>query len=144
MWQNYFKIAFRNFSKNRVFSGINLLGLSIGMATSILVFIWVQNEWSFDAYHPNAKRIQRIICHWGGTGEVIDINSIPYELKLLAEERIPGIEEFYMLRPASNNPLVYLEDGKVLEERQMAYVSDNWLRDFDYEILAGSHETNYH
>src|SRR5665647_3416481 len=60
MFKNYFKTAFRNMWKNKVTSLINLLGLSVGMTAAVFIFLWVQNEISYDTYHPDAKDIYRI------------------------------------------------------------------------------------
>lgn len=138
MWSNYIKIALRSLSKNKLFTSINVLGLTIGMAATLLIYIWVQNEWTFDAYHPNSDRIHRIICHWNGAGEVININAIPIRLKEAADEKIPEIEEFYIVKPAFDQPLVKTSDGKVLVEKAMAYVNETWLEAFDYEVLEGA------
>ena len=57
MIRNYFKIAFRNLLRNKVFSTINILGLAIGMASAILIFLWIQNEVSHDQFHEKKGRI---------------------------------------------------------------------------------------
>ena len=60
MFKNYFKIAWRNLWRNKVFSAINILGLSIGLACCILIFLFIQNELSYDTYHQHAKNIYRV------------------------------------------------------------------------------------
>ena len=60
MFNNYLKIAFRNLIKHRGYSFINTMGLSVGMATFILIALYVKYEFSFDTYHKNAERIFRI------------------------------------------------------------------------------------
>src|SRR5438045_9645804 len=57
MLQNYFKIAFRNLLRNKAFSFINILGLAIGMASAILILLWIQNEVSHDRFHAKLDRI---------------------------------------------------------------------------------------
>ena len=53
MFKNFFKIAFRNLWRNKGFSAINIFGLTIGMASAILILLWIQNEMSFDLFHKN-------------------------------------------------------------------------------------------
>ena len=65
---HYLKIAIRNLRTNKVFTLINVFGLSLGLAAALLIFIWVQNEWTFDGYHKNSDQIYRMICHWQGEG----------------------------------------------------------------------------
>lgn len=64
MFKNYFKIVFRNAKKNPLYVFINILGLSIGMAVSILIFLFVQHELSYDTYHANSDRIYRVSRNW--------------------------------------------------------------------------------
>src|SRR6187402_985477 len=69
MLQNYFKVAWRTLSANRVYSSINILGLSVGMAVAILVGLWIWDECSFDTYNRQYKRIavvkQTVIANGG-------------------------------------------------------------------------------
>src|SRR5215471_7620680 len=60
MFKNYFKIAWRNLIKNRVFSIINILGLAIGLGCFLLIALWVMDELSFDKFNKKANRIFRI------------------------------------------------------------------------------------
>ncbi|MCW3117163.1 MAG: macB 22, partial [Chitinophagaceae bacterium] len=57
MIKNYFKIAFRNLVRNKVFSFINMLGLALGMACSLLILLWVQDERNVDNFHKNGKQL---------------------------------------------------------------------------------------
>ncbi|MFC3881753.1 ABC transporter permease [Algoriphagus namhaensis] len=61
MLKNYFKIAYRNLLKNKAYSLINILGLGVGMACCVLIFMFVQDELSYDSYHENGDRIYRVI-----------------------------------------------------------------------------------
>ena len=60
MLRNYIKIAFRNLSKNKLYSFINIAGLAIGMACAILIFKWVQNELGYDRFIKNADSVYRL------------------------------------------------------------------------------------
>jgi len=61
MFRNYLKIAFRNLKKNKLHSFINIAGLAIGMAVSILILSFVWFEWSFDRFHSKSEQIYRVI-----------------------------------------------------------------------------------
>jgi putative ABC transport system permease protein len=61
MFKNYFKTAWRNLMKNKVFSFINIAGLSIGIAVSFVILMYVRDELSFDKFNVNANRIVRVI-----------------------------------------------------------------------------------
>ena len=72
MFQNYFKIALRNLLKHKLHTGINLIGLSLGLGVAILVFFFVQFELSFDSFHPESEKIFRIKSHEMVDGEMIE------------------------------------------------------------------------
>src|SRR5215470_9425861 len=57
MFRNYLKVAFRNLWKNKGFSFINITGLAIGMASAILILLWIQNELTYDQFHTKKDRI---------------------------------------------------------------------------------------
>ena len=63
MLKNYLIIALRNIKRNKVYSVINMLGLATGMACCILITIYIQFEFSYDRYHPNADRIYRVMIN---------------------------------------------------------------------------------
>src|SRR6476619_751932 len=60
MIKNYFKTAVRNLWRNKTTSFINLFGLAVGMTAAVFIFLWVQNEISFDSYHPDKENIYLI------------------------------------------------------------------------------------
>src|SRR5450432_934991 len=62
MIKNFFKVAFRNLMWNKFFSIINISGLAIGMASAILIFLWIQNEINYDRFHTNGDRLYQV---WG-------------------------------------------------------------------------------
>ena len=60
MYYSYIKAALRNFSRNRIFGVINIIGLSIGMAAALILILFVINELGFDRFHEKADRIYRV------------------------------------------------------------------------------------
>src|SRR5450432_2148148 len=82
MIRNYFKIAWRNLLKNKAFSFLNISGLAIGMASAMLILLWVQNEVSYDRFHKNKDDIYetwnrgningKLYC-WDNTPEILGI-----------------------------------------------------------------------
>src|SRR5450631_1379418 len=61
MFKNYFKIAWRNLIKNKVYSIINILGLAAGMAVALLIALWIWDEVTFDNYHTNHKQLAQVM-----------------------------------------------------------------------------------
>lgn len=134
------KIAGRQILRNKVFASINLAGLTVGMTTALLSLIWVQNEWSFDRFYPDAQKIYRIICHWEGSGEHLTVPQVPIQLCDLAREEISEIEELFILALAWDYPLIKTSTSEFFEENDLAYISDNWLDQFGYLATQGSIE----
>lgn len=60
MLKNYALITIRNLFRNKVYSFINIAGLAIGLTCSMLIFLWVQDELSFDTFHPKADRLYQV------------------------------------------------------------------------------------
>ena len=60
MLKNYFRVAFRNLWRNKIFSGINIAGLSVGLASCMLILLYLKDEVSFDRFHKNQAQIFRI------------------------------------------------------------------------------------
>ena len=138
MIKTYFKIAYRNLFKNKIFSTINITGLSIGMAAALLIFVWVQNELTFDNYHKDADRLYRMITHIDVGNDVWNWGSVPYMLTEVAPEEIPEIEALVTVGHIFNNPVLKTADGSLFTEKEFAYVDEKWLAFFDYQIAEGS------
>lgn len=70
MIRNFFKVAFRNMFRNKAFSVINIAGLTIGMASAILILLWVQNEMSYDRFHANLNRLYEVFGNDVADGKI--------------------------------------------------------------------------
>ncbi len=93
MIYNYIKIAFRSLWVNKLFSAINIVGLSIGMAAAMIIFIWVQNELSFDKYHKDADRIYHTVANLDFGTEMWHFGSVPIPFVEDARREVPEIEQ---------------------------------------------------
>src|SRR5262245_9491014 len=95
MLVNYFRIALRHLSKNRIFSAINLFGLTLGFLCFTLLSLYVYDELSFDNFHSDADRMYRILHHErqndGSARDVILTNA---RIGPGSIEQIPGVEDF--------------------------------------------------
>jgi putative ABC transport system permease protein len=68
MFKNNLKIAWRNLIKDRQFTFLNLLGLSTGLACTLLIYLWIQDEYQFDKFHENDARLYQLMEHRKGNG----------------------------------------------------------------------------
>ena len=97
MLRNYLKIAWRNIWKNKVFSAINIFGLSIGLACCILMFLLIQHELSYDKFNVQAKNIYRITSVMDGTDGKRNLAITPAPWAPLMKKDYPEIKNFVRL-----------------------------------------------
>ncbi|HZG25993.1 MAG TPA: ABC transporter permease [Chitinophagaceae bacterium] len=93
MLKNHLKIAFRNLLRSKSFSAINISGLAIGMASAILIFLWIQNEMSFDLFHKNKDHLYEVWSRSVLNGELQSWNSTPKVLGPALKQEYPEIAE---------------------------------------------------
>jgi putative ABC transport system permease protein len=92
MIKNYLKIALRNIRRYSTYSILNISGLAIGMASSILILLWVQDEWSYDRHIRNADNIYRVIENQNPSGGESSLFAVsPGELTIALKEEYPEI-----------------------------------------------------
>ncbi len=101
MIRSYFKIAWRNLIKNRIYSIINIGGLAVGMGVAVLIGLWVYDELNYDKYHPNYERVAQVLQHQTYNGEVGTQEANP---AVLAEEirNVYGSDFKYVLQATWN------------------------------------------
>jgi ABC-type antimicrobial peptide transport system permease subunit len=139
MIKNYFITAWRSLWRNKTVTFINLLGLSVGMAAAVLILMWVQNEKSFDTYHPYAKNIYRIVNHLRiSKSEKWDWENSPLDLAVTAKQDIPEIELTTRLQQSRFEEPVLNVNNKLFAEKQCGYIDSNWFDMFHYDLKQGN------
>ena len=138
MFRNYLKTAFRNLWKRKVHSVINLLGLSVGMASFILIVAWVANELSFDRFHTKADRIYRLCLEADlGTHLKAPITNGPAGPAIA--ELYPGVLNAVRITGPENVPVKY-EDRQFSEEN-VTYTDRDFFQVFSFPLLQGNPAT---
>lgn len=131
MFKNYLKIAWRNLIKSKSFSILNVLGLSTGMACSILILLWVQNEVSYDQFHTDAKRTYRFIVNSGDFKTAVSSAGMGPDLK----DELSEIESVVRITKFQN--VIFKVGDAVYEENHFLYVDSNFLSFFDFPLIRG-------
>jgi putative ABC transport system permease protein len=135
MIKNYFKIAWRNLLKNKVYSFINIGGLSIGLTISLLIYLWIKDELSIDAFHEKGDRIYTITSKEFIDGNVTGYYDTP---GLLGEELKRAIPEVEL----SCNWSGYDERTFALKEKKLkftgTFAGEDYFKIFSYPLLQGS------
>ncbi|MFM8832635.1 MAG: ABC transporter permease, partial [Cytophagales bacterium] len=138
MLRNYIKIAFRSLVKNQMYSIINIGGLSIGRASSILIFLWVADEYAYDTFHPHYKEIYRVYMQAEWNGHIGTQNSLPYRLKDAMLEKSSSIKYSVMTNWGEGNML------QVGDNRLNKYgisASQDFFKIFGFQFLSGDPST---
>src|SRR5688500_19895286 len=98
MLKNYFKLAWRNMVKNKVYSAINIIGLAIGLAVCMLIVLYVGHESSYDRFHKNADRIYWLRTKLKLGGDSVFMPYLNYSAAPMVSQREPSVEGFVRLR----------------------------------------------
>ncbi|MEO6904756.1 MAG: ABC transporter permease [Ginsengibacter sp.] len=138
MIKNYFKIAFRNLWKNKVFSFINIMGLTVGMTACFLIFLYVKFELSYDSFHTKADRIYRVVSDIKTPTEVLHASGPAWAVAPNAKDEFPEIESF--VRITNDNMLIKKGNIKFQEEHA-AWADSAIFNVFDFKLLKGNPNT---
>jgi putative ABC transport system permease protein len=137
MLKNYFKTAWRHLMKNKFYSGINILGLSVGLAVGIIILLWVQDELGFDGFHKNAANIYRLEIR-GGTGSSKQIFSIGVApIGPLAKQELPDVIDQVRLTGNYNFSLYKYQD-KVFGDENAVFADPSFFSIFDFPLIRGN------
>ena len=137
MWKNYLITSIRNLKKHKGHSLINILGLAIGMAASLLIFLYVHNELSYDMFHSKADRIQRVLFldkSMGVSNTYAGITFVAMGPEIPKE--IPEVEEAVRIMRRGRQPLK-LGDRRIYT-KDMVLVDAAIFKIFDFKLLEGN------
>ncbi len=139
MFKNYFKTAWRNLWKNKVYSFINIAGLAIGMAACIIILLFVTYERSFDSLHTkNIYRLNEVQKFEGMVAaQKVALTMFPMAPTLKAE--FPEIKKYTRINAAGNVPLYY--QGKKVYIKRICFVDSTFLDIFDFPLLQGDRKS---
>ncbi len=132
MFRNYLLIALRNLQRQFSYSFINILGLAIGLACSLVIFIYVYGEWSYDRHFTNADRIYRVGVSFFNMGKFA---IGPEALGDVLPAEFEGVEAFTRVR-SERELLIKVKDRQFTERGY--YTDSSFFRMFDYRFVEGS------
>lgn len=135
MIKNYIKTAFRNFSRHKSSFFINVIGLSTGMACTVLILLWVNDEINFDRWHAKDDRIYRVMEHQTYAGEIFTTSSTPGVLADAMKEEYPELEHAATMTWEMDN---MFSVGDRFFKAQGMYVGADWFHIFSFRLLHGN------
>ena len=137
MLKSYFIIAIRNLQRNKVYSLINIVGLSIGLTCTMLIMLYVMDEVSFDKFHKDVNHIYRIITKGKSNGkEFKDVNTGFLQGPRFAQN-VPGIKSFVRVQSGYED----IKTGTEVQSQDLLYVDSSFFSVFTFPLINGNPTT---
>ncbi|MDN5289205.1 MAG: FtsX-like permease family protein [Mucilaginibacter sp.] len=139
MLKNYIKTAWRNLKRNKIFSFINVFGLSVGLACCMLIAAYVYSELSYDRYPQNADLIYRVSLKTIENAGVSEYPNVDVAVAKGIKDQYPQVAE--VTRLTGNKPSFIEYNGKKFKEEHLQMVDSNFLKMFTIPLIDGDSKT---
>ncbi|MDX1586694.1 MAG: ABC transporter permease, partial [Balneolaceae bacterium] len=137
MIKNYLKTALRSFNRHKSSFLINVIGLSIGMACSILIFLWVFDELGHDRFHEDIDQIYQVMEHQTYSGDMFTTHSTPGILAPTLKEEVPEFQ--YIATYTWNMDFLFTKGQKSLKENGL-YARPDFFHILSIPLLQGNRD----
>jgi putative ABC transport system permease protein len=134
MFKNYFKTAFRNLNKNRLYSAINIIGLTVGLAACLLIGVYIVHELSYDKFNTKADRIVRATMEYGQAGTVNTVATTGTKVGPQFKRTFPLIEDYTRTFITHN---VVKSGDKIFDEPRILFADPAFFKIFSFHIIQG-------
>ena len=140
MLKNYFLVALRNLLKNKSASFINVLGLTIGLCSCILIGLYIQHELRYDAFEKKGNRISRVIMEYSFDGASVSKKGNFTSMKVapMLRRKFPEVEN--AVRMYQRARIIRYQD-KLLDEKKFMFADSGFFKMFSFSLLEGNPET---
>ncbi|MEO6631435.1 MAG: ABC transporter permease, partial [Mucilaginibacter sp.] len=134
MLKNYFKIAWRNLRKNRLYAFVNIIGLTIGIVSCLLIGIYIKDELNYDRFNDNADRIVRVTMDYfqGGAPQKVAVTGTKVGPQF--KRTFPGVENY--VRTEKRGGIISY-NNRVFDEQAILYADPSFFKIFSYKVLNG-------
>ncbi|MEQ9591076.1 MAG: ABC transporter permease, partial [Cyclobacteriaceae bacterium] len=141
MLKNFLKIAYRNLLKKRVYTFINVLGLSVGAAASLLIFLYVRHEHSYDKFYRDTDQLYRVAMERSYPDRVALFSFIPGGYASAFKEEIPEIEKSTRLVGFPDFASVFRYNDVTFQEKYHFFADSNFFDVLDFKLVKGNPKT---
>ncbi len=135
MLKNYFKVALRNLRKNKLYSFVNIVGLTIGITCCILIGLYIGHEWSYDRFHKNADRIVRVTMEFSNGGTVGSFATTGTKVGPQFKRNFPYVDAYVR---TLKFPRVISYHDKVINEKNFFYADSAFFEVFSFKLIRGN------
>ena len=134
MIKNFFKVALRNMWRHKSFTLINAIGLTIGIAISLLILMWIKDEVSYDRFHADADRIYRVLweARYGENEWKIPLGPVPVARTL--QEEFPEVAQTTQLYAGG---FTIVQENENIREKNVLFVDEHFADVFSVNYIAG-------
>ena len=144
MFKNYFKIALRNLWRNSGFSFINIFGLATGIACSLLIFLFVKDELSYDRFHKDSDNIYRIVKDFvNDDGSKIPDATTPAALAPAMQREMPEVASITRIHPNWGRSYLIKYGNKKITEEKLYGVDSSFFDVFTFPFIYGNAKTAF-
>lgn len=140
MFKNYLKIAWRHLLKNKRFTGLNLIGLSTGLAGTLLICLWVYDELSVDHFHKNDRHLFRVMENVPHEKGIKTSDETPALLAETLKANMPEVVAATVTTPPKWFPKVALTVGEKTSKAAVVFAGADYLQVFSYPLIQGNSE----
>jgi putative ABC transport system permease protein len=148
MFKNYFKTALKNLLRNKIFSLINVLGLSIGISASLVIYLLVNYHFTFDKFEKDNDRIYRVVSNFVFSGEVYRNSGITSPMGQAVKRDLTGLDAVVPFRTYDGDikvtvPNTGSKEPSIYKHRQnIVFANEDFMNLIGYEWIAGSSKTS--
>jgi len=142
MIKNYLKVAVRNLLKHKGYTFINIMGLAVGIAASVLIFLYISNEMSYDKFHEKAGRIYRITADWSNKGDSrIHQLGTPFILAQTIREKYPQADAVTQIAGPWGDVIIRYRNT-AFKETEAFCAEPSFFDVFSFPLLRGNPDTS--
>jgi len=136
MWKNYYKVIWRSLLKDRLFTILNVMGLSLGLTCVLLIFLWVEKEWRVDRFHVNDKRLYQVMLQLKLPDGIHTQENTPLALGRALGSEIPDVEDAVSVQQGRINSTI--SSGQKYIRARRDFADKDFFRIFSFSLIEGN------
>lgn len=138
MLRNYINIAIRSLKRQKSYSLINIIGLSVGIMACIIIMLYVKAESSYEAFYPEAQKIYRLTSAFTTNGNRADIAVTPARINAISQDNFPEVQEItYVYDWSVGRELLVEYKDKRFVEKEVYFADTSYFKVFQHEFIEG-------
>lgn len=133
MFKNYITIALRNLLRQKGYSLLNIVGLSLGLACTFLITLWIQDEMSYDSFHESGDRLYRVMRHVHSEGQIRTSDQVTWNIANTLKEEYPEVQDVSVTYPTN----LVMSIGELSIREEGIYASPGFFDMFTWHLVQG-------